>query len=324
MNVLSLFDGMSCGQQALERAGIKVDKYFASEIKVHAIELTNLNYPDTIQLGSVLDLDTSILPKIDLLIGGSPCQSFSFAGKMNGMSTIENHEISSLDDYLHFKNSGFKFSGQSYLFWEYIRVLNEVNPKFFLLENVLMEKKWQNIISKTLNVEPFMIDSADFTAQTRKRNYWTNIPISNYTKKDVILSDILENTDLGENKIQQFYDSGVLDVVIDTGTVKLKAKEATKKGYILINDGEGVDLSFPSSKTRRGRLMSKKCNCLLRTNEYYIFKDGILRKLTQTELEKLQGIKPGYTKTLPRNKAEDLIGDGWTVDVIVHILKHIK
>jgi DNA (cytosine-5)-methyltransferase 3A len=324
MNVLSLFDGMSCGQQALERAGFKVDNYFASEIKTHAIELTNLHYPNTIQLGSVLSLDTSLLPNIDLLIGGSPCQSFSFAGKMNGMITTDNYEITNLEDYLYLKNSGFKFSGQSYLFWEYIRVLNEVKPKFFLLENVLMEKKWQNIITKTLNVEPVMIDSADFTAQTRKRNYWTNLPILEYDKKDIFISDILDNNVSEGNKLQNFYDAGILDAVIDSNVIKLKVKEATKKGFVLVSDSDGIDLSFPTSKTRRGRLMKSKSNCLLRTNEYYIFKDGVLRKFTQNELEKLQGIKAGYTQTLPRNKAEDLIGDGWTVDVIAHILKSIK
>ena len=118
MNVLSLFDGMSCGQIALKELGVKVDKYYASEIDKHAIKQTMLNFPDTIQLGSVTDVDVSKLDPIDILIGGSPCQSFSFAGKRKGMSTTENEEIYTLDRYLQLKSDGFQFEGQSYLFWE--------------------------------------------------------------------------------------------------------------------------------------------------------------------------------------------------------------
>jgi DNA (cytosine-5)-methyltransferase 3A len=138
MNVLSLFDGCSCGQQALERANIKVNNYFASEIDKYAIKVTMANYPNTIQLGSVVDIKGADLPKIDLLIGGSPCQSFSFAGKRKGMSTKCNQEILTLEQYLELKEDGFQFEGQSYLFWEYVRILNEVKPKYFLLENVLV------------------------------------------------------------------------------------------------------------------------------------------------------------------------------------------
>ena len=134
MNVLSLFDGMSCGQQALERAGIKVDQYFASEIDKFAIKVTMANYPNTIQLGSVVNVKGCDLPKIDLLIGGSPCQSFSFAGKRKGMATKDEIEIHTLEHYLQLKNDGYEFEGQSYLFWEFMRIMNEVKPKYFLLE----------------------------------------------------------------------------------------------------------------------------------------------------------------------------------------------
>ena len=143
MNVLSLFDGMSCGQQALERAGIKVNNYFASEIDKYAIQVTMANYPNTKQLGSVVNVDGYSLPKIDILIGGSPCQSFSFAGKRKGMSTKDEQEILTLDHYLELKAEGFEFEGQSYLFWEYMRLLNEVKPKYFLLENVMMGERWE-------------------------------------------------------------------------------------------------------------------------------------------------------------------------------------
>jgi DNA (cytosine-5)-methyltransferase 3A len=206
MNILSLFDGMSCGQQALERVGIKIDKYFASEIDKYAIQVTMANYPNTIQLGSVVNLDGHSLPKIDILIGGSPCQSFSFAGKRKGMSTKDEQEILTLDHYLQLKEEGFEFEGQSYLFWEYMRLLNEVNPKYFLLENVMMGEKWEKVLSKAIGVKPIMINSSLLSAQNRQRLYWTNIglkpqglfgdleTIINQPKdKLILLKDILES-----------------------------------------------------------------------------------------------------------------------------------
>lgn len=206
MNVLSLFDGMSCGQQALERAGIKIEKYFASEIDKYAIQVTMANYPNTIQLGSVINVDGYSLPKIDILIGGSPCQSFSFAGKRKGMSTKDEQEILTLDHYLELKAEGFEFEGQSYLFWEYMRLLNEVKPKYFLLENVMMGEKWEKILSKAIGVKPIMINSALLSAQNRQRLYWTNIGlepmglfgdletiIEQPKDKGVLLKDILES-----------------------------------------------------------------------------------------------------------------------------------
>jgi DNA (cytosine-5)-methyltransferase 3A len=206
MNVLSLFDGMSCGQQALERAGIKIYNYYASEIDKYAITVTMANYPNTIQLGSVINVDGYSLPKIDLLIGGSPCQSFSFAGKRKGMSTKDEQEILTLEHYLELKSEGYEFEGQSYLFWEYMRLLNEVKPKYFLLENVMMGEKWERVLSKAIGVNPIMINSSLVSAQNRQRLYWTNIGmkpsglfgdmesiIEQPKDKEVLLKDILEN-----------------------------------------------------------------------------------------------------------------------------------
>jgi DNA (cytosine-5)-methyltransferase 3A len=179
MNVLSLFDGMSCGQQALERQGIKVDNYYASEIDKYAISITQKNYPNTIQLGSVVSVDVTKLQRIDLLIGGSPCQSFSFAGKRKGMSTKDEIEILSLDQYLELKEQNFDFEGQSYLFWEYMRLLTDIrktNPDVkFLLENVMMGEKWEKVLSRAIGVNPIEINSALVSAQNRRRLYWTNI-----------------------------------------------------------------------------------------------------------------------------------------------------
>lgn len=175
MNVLSLFDGMSCGQQALERVGIKVDNYYASEIDKYTIQVTMANYPNTIQLGSVTEVDGYSLPKIDLLIGGSPCQSFSFAGKRKGMSTKCHTDILTLEHYLELKSDGYEFEGESYLFWEFIRLLNEVKPKYFLLENVMMIERWEKILSKAIGCNPIRINSSLVSAQNRVRLYWTNI-----------------------------------------------------------------------------------------------------------------------------------------------------
>ena len=179
MRVLSLFDGMSCGRIALERAGLPVTEYLASEIDKYAIQVSESNYPDIIRLGDVRGVDPINLGKIDLLIGGSPCQSFSFAGKRAGMATKEKQEITDLSTYLRLKSECFEFEGQSYLFWEYVRVLEGLrveNPGIkFLLENVDMERRWELVISRALGVNPVVINSRLVSAQNRVRLYWTNI-----------------------------------------------------------------------------------------------------------------------------------------------------
>jgi DNA-cytosine methyltransferase len=209
LNVLSLFDGASGGQQALDRLKIKVDNYYASEIDKYAIQVTMANYPNTIQLGSVIDVDVSKLEKIDLLCGGSPCQSFSFAGKRKGMSTKDSIEILTLEHYLELKNQNLEFEGQSYLFWEYMRILTDirkVNPNVkFLLENVIMGEKWQRILTQAIGINPIEINSALLSAQNRKRLYFTNIGaeqdglfgdlkcmIPQPKDKGILLKDILE------------------------------------------------------------------------------------------------------------------------------------
>lgn len=208
MNVLSLFDGMSCGQIALNRAGFKVDNYFASEIDKYAISVARANYPNTKHIGSVTDINfidghlcgplgNNFVGKIDILIGGSPCQSFSFAGSRKGMVTKDNVEILTLEHYLQLKNAGFEFQGQSYLFWEYVRLLSEVkeeNPNvLFLLENVKMAKKWQDLISNVLGIQPIVINSALVSAQNRVRLYWTNIKgVTQPEESGVFLKDIID------------------------------------------------------------------------------------------------------------------------------------
>lgn len=173
LNVLSLFDGMSCGQIALERAGIKVNNYFAGEIDKHAIKVTQSNYPNTKQIGDVTKVKGADLPKIDLLIGGSPCQGFSFAGKQ-----------------LNFDDP------RSKLFFEFVRLLKECKPKYFLLENVKMKKEYQDVITEHLGVEPIEINSNLLSAQNRKRIYWTNIPgVTIPNDKGILLKDIVHENE---------------------------------------------------------------------------------------------------------------------------------
>lgn len=182
MVILSLFDGMSCGQIALKELGVTIDKYYASEIDKFAIQNTMANFPDTVQLGDVRQVDAKSLGKIDLLIGGSPCQCFSFAGKRAGMSTKSKEQIETLTRYLELKQQGFEFEGQSYLFWEYVRILNELreaNPNIlFMLENVEMGKRWEAVINEALGIVGVHINSALVSAQVRKRIYWTNIKLA--------------------------------------------------------------------------------------------------------------------------------------------------
>jgi DNA-cytosine methyltransferase len=176
MNVLSLFDGMSCGRLALDRLGIEVDQYYAAEIDKYAIQVTQENWPETIQLGDVTQIKAKDLPKIDLILAGSPCQGFSFAGKQLAF-----------DD------------PRSALFFEFVRILKECNPKYFLLENVKMKKEFLDIITQQVGVEPILINSALVSAQNRQRYYWTNIPgVEQPENRGIVLRDILETESVSD------------------------------------------------------------------------------------------------------------------------------
>lgn len=201
ITVLSLFDGMSCARIALKELGVKVDTYYASEIDKHAIAQTQKNFPDTIQLGDVTKVNAKELGHIDLLVGGSPCTNFSFAGRRNGMNTTTNEEIYTLDRYLELKEQGFQFDGESFLFWEYMRILHEVretNPNvFFFLENVEMGEKWESVLTQAIGIPGVHVNSALVSAQNRRRIYWTNIRTKTQGLLRKVVPDIPQPEDKG-------------------------------------------------------------------------------------------------------------------------------
>jgi site-specific DNA-cytosine methylase len=285
MNVLSLFDGMSCGRIALERAGIKIDRYYSSEIKEHAIKLVKERYPDTIHIGNVINVKAIGIPsKINILIGGSPCK---------GISKLNQNQEGLIHD-------------ESILFWQYLRILNEIritNPDVkFILENVPGQKEAIRTITKELEVRPIKLNSSLVSAQNRVRLYWTNIPVTSIPKNNHITT-----SDVFDSEMQD-------DLLLTEGRIKWltsdSGKKSVEKGYTRINP-------YPKS----GCITA---NGHKKWNENYIYKNGQYRYLSIRELERLQTLPEGYCDGLTYDEAYDLIGDGWTVDIISHIFKHIK
>lgn len=283
MNVLSLFDGMSCGMIALERSGIKVTNYFASEIKPHAIKVSKTNYPNIKHIGDVTEITPSSLPKIDLLIGGSPCQDFSIGKTTQGM-----------------ERKGFH-GDKSSLFFEYVRLLKTLKPKFFLLENVRMKKEQEFLVSQIIGCEPIKINSNKFTFQNRERLYWTNI----------------EFDEIPEHCAASFQDHKSID---DEYLSKFKVNKTPSREIMW---GNGIDGKCPNVTNR------KLINCLTVKQDRWSnsglveYKD-FCRYLTTNELEAAQTVPIGYCDSLTKNQAENVLGDGWTVDVVAHILKGLN
>lgn len=291
MNVLSLFDGISCGRVALERAGIKVDNYFASEIDKYAIKVAMKNYPDTIQLGNVITVDGFSLPKIDLLIGGSPCQDLSnYKYDRNDVKGLEGNKSS--------------------LFYHYVRLLKEVKPTYFLLENVAsMQDKWKDIISEELGVQPIMINSSLVCAAERRRYYWSNIPnITQPNDLKIFLKDIV--VDASEVPKKYWYDKEFVyngdDKKVQC-TLDIKGHKQVKEVYnlngkcnTLLCDGNG------------GNLQKK------------VYQNDKCRKLMPIEYERLQTLPDNYTDCVSDSRRYSVIGNGWTIDVIAHIFKGLK
>ena len=338
MNVLSLFNGMNTGRQALENVGIKVEKYYSSEIKPYAIELTQHHFPDTIQVGDVTkwrewDIDWK---SIDLVLSGSPCQDLSAAGKRAGING--------------------KKSSLFFVFVEILEHIKSLNTNvLFLQENVGSASKLDvGIMSRALGVYPVRINSSLVTAQLRDRYYWSNIrtrqdgmfgdivtdiPQPKDKKiifKDIITSGLTENdkhvcldTTSGNNRSQKSLihrnnTTGMITLIYEVNN-ELRVKTNTKQGYDVVTENDYIDLSFPTSTTRRGRVTKGKSPCLMESsNNLYSYKDGIVRTVNQTEMERLQGFPDGYTSILTTAKAGSLLGDGWTLPIIEHIFSFIQ
>ncbi len=367
MNVLSLFDGCSSGQLALERANIPVDNYFASEIDKYAITVTQANFPDTFQWGDVTKIKVPTKGSIDLLMGGSPCQGFSFAG----------HQLQFNDP-------------RSRLFFDFVRILDAVKPKYVLLENVRMAKKSQDIMSKAMGFEPQALNSSLLSGQNRYRLYWwgklvgdtyEQIPIPPMVDKGIVMQDILEDgyatdemTSGGKshcltaryngavwwNSIERKQRTMVLkdnptmskDGLIRVGTADLKGHDSIKRVYA--QEGKAPTLTTMQGGHREpkvaiGRIVNRrldehgtrkddqldlpftrqlevrddgKSNCLttVQKDNVVVSKD-MWRKLTPLECERLQTLPDNYTNHVSNSQRYKMIGNGWTVDVIAHILK---
>lgn len=336
MNVLSLFDGISCGQLALQRAGIHVDNYFASEIDRNAIGVTQRHFPNTVQLGDVRNVKGSDLPKIDLILAGSPCQGLSKAGKRLGFN-----------------------DPRSALFYEFVRLLEEVKPTYFLLENVRMAKEDRAIIDEVLGVEGIYIDSKLVSCQSRKRWYWTNIPnVTAPEDRKVYVADILEpevadrywcSEVFLKSKNLEWVNMPKDEPYDGLNQVTAVAKNNAQAGRVYDINGKGptmmalagglggktglflVPKIFQSTNrgpTRKGMKDYKgKMLCITTSNWqhnfFVVLETHGVRRFTPIEAERAQTLPDGYTDNLADTVRYSLIGNGWTVDVISHILGHI-
>lgn len=329
MNILSLFDGISCGRVALDRAGISVNKYYASEIDKYAIQISQKNYPDIIRLGDInnwenWDIDWS---NIDLILAGSPCQGFSFAGKQ-----------------LAFDDT------RSALFFRFAEILahvQSINPDVkFLLENVRMKNEHQNVITTVVGVEPILIDSALVSAQRRKRLYWFNWDIELPNDKGILLKDIIHKgapiTDKSQTILSTIYKENAKSM-IKRGKKGLLVKEnRCKSPTLTCNSWEQNNLVCSSHwvnwwNKNKNYQLAKKYSCLCNESSksitmtarqyanwngnFYQLSENVFRKLTPIECERLQTLPDGFTEGVSDTQRYKCLGNGWTVDVIAHILK---
>lgn len=330
MKVVSLFDGISCGKVALERAGIAVEEYVAFEIDKYAIQISKKNHPDIRQMGDVTKADFSKYEGFDLVIGGSPCQGFSFAGKQ-----------------LNFEDP------RSKLFFEFVRAVKEVKPKYFLLENVKMKKEFENIISEYLGVEPIEINSGLVSAQSRKRLYWTNIPNVDLPEdKGIMLKDIVhENEEQKRQELEKYivpFDKTlqILDKEVQKGKIGYSRKDSQANRVYSIH-GKSVTLCGEArggaakmgqylfgcltpdrvEKRQNGQRFNngEKSYTLTAQDKHGVLIDGYIRKLTPIECERLQTLPDNYTQAEGVTDAQryKCLGNGWTADVIAHIFRNI-
>ena len=335
--VLSLFDGMSCGRIAFDRAGIKVKKYYASEIDKYAQIVSEKNYPDIVRLGDITKWREWKIEKPDMIIGGSPCQGFSFAGK------------------------GLNFDDpRSKLFFTFADILKHYKPQYFLLENVRMKKEYQKVISDCLGVEPIEINSALVSAQNRKRLYWTNIRgVTQPEDKGILLKDIIENATADKDKsycldsnyykgssVENYIDKSRLQMV-ECGAIRgrnpdkptsresgldtvqmLEIRDDGKTNCLTSVQKDNVIVLCHENKSGNRSMHTKK-SCALRANasaNYQTVKSDAItwRKLTPIECERLQTVPDNYTNHVSNSQRYKMLGNGWTVDVIAHIFRGLK
>jgi DNA (cytosine-5)-methyltransferase 3A len=290
MRVLSLFDGIGCARIALDRAGIHVHKYYSSEIDKNAIKILNNNYSDIINLGSVTEITEEQLKEIgdiDLLIGGSPCQD---------LSRMKAEKGKGLD------------GDKSSLYYEYLRVLNFVKPKYFILENVMMKREWEDGITNDLGVESIKIDSSLVCAAHRRRNYWTNIKgVEQPQDKGLLLIDILEEA---QNVPLKYWLNVDFEYKGDDAKIQCILKKDS--WFRMLKEVHNV---------------KSKCNTLLCSvggcSQRKVYQDGQCRKLMPMEYERLQTVPDGYTYGVADTHRYKALGNGFTVDVIAHILSFI-
>lgn len=348
MDILSLFDGCSGWQQAISNLWIKDYFYFASEIDKFAIQVTRANFPKTIQIWNILDVSWYDFKVVDLLLWWSPCTNLSFAWKQKWLVTKENIKITKLEQYLELKEKGFEFEWQSYLFWEYMRILNEIKPKYFLLENVVMSKEWEKVFNEAIWFESVKINSSLLTAQSRKRLYWvwklqedwiySKVEIDQPEDRWILLKDILE-----ENVDEKYYlDNKYIE--------RIKNRKATQKplerilwdesktpcltarwagedhsGMILYKEPKIVATQIWQSKNFWNSWWNEK-GYTIKTNTWHWVIDlenMKIRKLTPTECERLQWVKDWYTASVSNSQRYKMLGNWWTIPVIEHILKTV-
>jgi len=295
MNILSLFDGISGARIALEKLNIPITNYYASEIDKYAIKVSKENYPDIIHLGDIKDIKASDLPQIDLLIGGSPCQDLSNAQKGLGLK-----------------------GEKSRLFYEYVRLYKELNPKYFLLENV--KNKWGDLMSEIIGVDFIEINSSLFSAQSRPRYYWTNINFPSLPQKhhQDVLGDIIDKF---VDEKYYFNKDGLDEFIKENITFN---KTPTKDGIVKLFDVPKTIINDHERQRRIYALNSKSPTILARADTTKIVDKKRIRKLTPLECERLQNIPDNYTSSCSDTQRYKMIGNGFNVNTIVHILKGLQ
>lgn len=303
-------------------------------------------------MGNVTKADFSQYKDIDLLIGGSPCTNFSMAGNRKGMTDENEKEILSLEQYLKLKKDDVKFQGESYLFWEFVRALKEVNPKYFLLENVKMKKKWQDVITANLGVEPIEINSNLVSAQNRKRLYWTNIPnIQQPEDKKIMLKDIVhetlnDNVDISSYIIPFDKTLQILNSEVNKRKIGYFGTDSQGNRIYSIHDKSATIVGQAGGKGAKTGLYLFGCitperiekrqdgqrfnngdkfYTLTAQDRHGVLINGYIRKLTPIECERLQTLPDNYTNVegIKKSNRYKAIGNGWTVDIIAHIFSFL-